>query len=371
MRIAQISPLTESVPPRGYGGTERIVSYLTDALVRQGHKVTLFATADSKTEAKLVPCARRALRQEEVCDPLAYIVMMLDKVRQASDQFDILHFHIEYVHVPLFEYRAGTTLTTLHGRQDRADSIAFYRCFSKMPLVAISNSQKTPLAGANFVSTIHHGVPIDLYPPNFKAGGNYFAFVGRISPEKRCDRAIQIALATGMPLKIAAKVDRVDQAYFKEKIEPLLNNPSIEFVGEIDERAKIDFIGQAAALLFPIDWPEPFGLVMIEAMACGTPVLAFKHGAVPEVIDESVTGIIVNSVEEAIREVPRLLALDRRKIRRQFEKRFTADHMAANYVRLYQSMLCADEQTMELEHSPVTLRRGRSSSADRELSSAD
>jgi glycosyltransferase involved in cell wall biosynthesis len=340
MKIAQIAPLMESVPPRLYGGTERIVSYLTDELVRLGHEVTLFASADSVTAAELVSCASMALRLDaNVRDPIPYYMLMLDRVRQLAEEFDILHFHIDQFHFPLFRQIADRTVTTLHGRQDLPDLKPLYLGFSEMPLVSISNDQRRPIASANFVATVHHGIPTNLHTPIFNPRGGYVAFLGRISPEKRPDRAIRIARTLGIPLKIAAKVDKVDDAYFREKIAPLLGDPGIEFIGEIDERSKTKFLGEAQALLFPIDWPEPFGLVMIEAMACGTPVLAFRQGSVSEIIDQGVTGAVVDTMEEAVRMLPQVLALDRHAVRRRFEQRFSSAHMATDYVALYRSLL--------------------------------
>jgi glycosyltransferase involved in cell wall biosynthesis len=339
MKIAQIAPLFESVPPRLYGGTERIVSYLTEELVRMGHDVTLFASGDSVTTANLIPCATNALRLDtNVRDEVPYFMLMLDRVRERANDFDILHFHIDRFHFPIFRSMAKRTLTTLHGRQDLADLRPLYLGFSEMPLVSISNAQRGPIPHANFIGTIHHGIPADLHQPILHPQGGYLAFLGRIAPEKRPDRAIQIASAFGIPLKIAAKVDRADTPYFHEKIEPLLG-PGIEFIGEINEKAKGDFLGEALALLFPIDWPEPFGLSMIEAMACGTPVLAFRCGSVPEIVDENVTGAVVDTVEEAIAALPRVLALDRGSVRRRFEQRFTAPRMAHDYVNAYQKLL--------------------------------
>jgi glycosyltransferase involved in cell wall biosynthesis len=339
MRVAQIAPLFESVPPRLYGGTERVVSYLTEELVRQGHQVTLFASGDSFTSAELVPCTPRALRLDpDVRDAIPHQILTLDKVRERVDDFDILHFHIDYLHFPLFRADAGRVLTTLHGRQDLADHMPFYAHFPEMPLVSISNAQRAPLPRANFVGTIHHGLPLDLHEPSFRRGG-YLAFLGRISPEKRPDRAIAIARQAGLALKIAAKVDKVDEPYFRDVIAPMLDGPQTEFVGEINESEKTEFLGQAAALLFPIDWPEPFGLVMIEAMACGTPVLAFRCGSVPEIIEDRLTGRIVDSVEQAVQAMPDLLALDRRAIRARFEERFSAGRMAGDYVKIYQKLL--------------------------------
>ncbi|MBO0759120.1 MAG: glycosyltransferase family 4 protein [Bradyrhizobiaceae bacterium] len=340
MKIAQIAPLFESVPPRLYGGTERVVSYLTEELVKQGHQVTLFASADSVTSAELTAGAPRALRLDQnVRDPIPHFMLMLDQVRERADEFDILHFHIDYLHFPLFRATAAQTLTTLHGRQDLPDHMEFYVRFSDMPLVSISNAQRGPIAQANFVATVYHGLPLDLHKPTFSPRGGYLAFLGRISPEKRPDHAITIARAAGMRLKVAAKVDKVDEGYFREVIAPLLRAPDVEFIGEINERAKSAFLGEAAALLFPIDWPEPFGLVMIEAMACGTPVIAFGSGAVPEIIDDGVTGRIVSNVDEAVRVIPEVLAISRRAIRERFEERFSSTRMAKDYVSLYRSVL--------------------------------
>jgi len=340
MKIAQVAPLVESVPPRLYGGSERIVSYLADELVRLGHDVTLFASGDSITKANLVSCTPKALRLDaNVRDPIPYYMLMLDRVRAAADDFDILHFHIDQFHFPLFRHRAERTVTTLHGRQDLPDLKPLYIGFSDMPLVSISDAQRRPVMNANFVATIHHGIPKNLHRPTFKPHGGYVAFIGRISPEKRVDRTIKLARTLGIPLKIAAKVDKVDEVYFREVIEPLLDQPGVEFIGEIDEHSKAEFLGEALALLFLIDWPEPFGLAMIEAMACGTPVLAFRHGSVPEVIEEGVTGMIVDSMEEAIRKLPHVIALDRRTVRRRFEERFTATRMAKEYVQTYRALL--------------------------------
>ena len=335
MKIAQIAPLIESVPPKCYGGTERIVSYLTEELVRQGHDVTLFASGDSRTAAELVPCSIRALRLDPgVKDPYPHYAVMLDKVRFRADDFDILHFHIDFLHFPLFRDIAAYTLTTQHGRQDLPDLVPLYRQFRDMPLVSISDAQRRPVLHANWRATVYHGLPPDLYRPG-AGGGGYLAFLGRICPEKRVDRAIAVARLTGMPLRIAAKVDQADSDYYESRIKSLLSDPLVEFVGEIGEQEKQDFLGNAEALLFPIDWPEPFGLVMIEAMACGTPVVAFRCGSVPEVVDDGVTGFIVDSVEEAAAAVERALALDRRAVRARFDARFTVQRMARDYVRLY------------------------------------
>jgi glycosyltransferase involved in cell wall biosynthesis len=340
MKIAQIAPLMESVPPRLYGGTERTVFWLTEELVRQGHAVTLFASGDSLSSAELVPCAREALRLDpSVKDPLPYYMLMLDRVRRRAHEFDILHFHIDYLHFPLFRDIAARTVTTLHGRQDLPDLLPIYFGFGEMPLVSISQSQRQPVSHASFVATVQHGLPLELYKPVYQPRGSYVAFLGRISPEKRPDRAIEIARALGVPLKIAAKVDDTDAAYFRDKIEPMLRAPGVEFIGEINDAGKNHFLGQALALLFPIDWPEPFGLVMIEAMACGTPVLAFRHGSVPEIVDDGVTGRVVDNMDEAATALPQVLALDRRLVRQRFEKRFSAARMADDYVSVYRKLL--------------------------------
>ena len=356
MKIAQISPLMESVPPRLYGGSERIVSYLTDELVRQGHDVTLFASGDSVSSANLVRCVPMALRLDaNVKDPIPYYMLMLDRVREMADEFDILHFHIDQFHFPLFRPIAQRTVTTLHGRQDLHDLKPLYVGFSDMPLVSISNSQRKPIANANFAATVYHGLPAQTLKPNYKPSGDYVAFLGRISPEKRPDRAIRIAQALGLRIKIAAKIDKVDEAYFREHIASLFNLPGVEYIGEIDERSKSEFLGEASALLFPIDWPEPFGLSMIEAMACGTPVLAFRCGSVPEIIDPGVSGLIVDSMDEAIRVMPQVLALDRRAVRQKFEQRFSASRMAKDYVQVYRSLI--KQQALPERDAPVSRRQ--------------
>lgn len=342
MKIAQIAPPTESVPPRLYGGTERIVSYLTEELVALGHDVTLFASGDSVTKAKLVASCPLALRlNPAVRDPIPYYMLMLSQLRRHADQFDILHFHIDQFHFPVFQDMPDRIVTTMHGRQDMPDLQFLYAGFPQMHLVSISNAQRLPIAHIPVTETIYHGLPRDLYSASLVPRGGYLAFLGRISPEKRVDRAIVIARAVGVPLKIAAKVDRVDQDYFKSEIEPLLKLPGVEYIGEIDDRQKTAFLQGARALLFPIDWPEPFGLVMIEAMACGTPVLAFQNGSVREVIDEGVTGHVVRNVEEGILKMGSVLALDRGRVRRRFEERFTATRMAKDYVKLYRSLIGA------------------------------
>jgi glycosyltransferase involved in cell wall biosynthesis len=340
VKIAQIAPLMESVPPRLYGGTERIVSYLTEELVELGHEVTLFASGDSITAANLVSCVPKALRLDaSVRDSIPYYMLMLDRVRQRADDFDILHFHIDQFHFPLFRSIASRTVTTLHGRQDLPDLIPLYLGFGDMPLVSISDAQRQPIPDANYAGTVHHGLPGRLHHGTAQTRAKYLAFLGRISPEKRPDRAISIARGLGIPLKIAAKVDRVDEVYFRTQIKPLLEGGGVEFIGEINDREKTQFLGDAQALLFPVDWPEPFGLSMIEAMACGTPVLAFRCGSVPEIVEDGVTGAIVETVEEAIAALPRVIALDRKKVRQRFEQRFSATRMAKDYVGIYRSLL--------------------------------
>ncbi|WP_454858438.1 glycosyltransferase family 4 protein [Rhizobium binxianense] len=340
MKIAQIAPLAESVPPKLYGGTERIVSYLTEELVALGHDVTLFASGDSITEASLVACSDVALRlNPAVKDHLPHQVVMLEEIRRRAHEFDVLHFHIDLLHFPLIRDFADRTVTTLHGRLDLPDLHPFYRAFPDVPLVSISNDQRRPMPPVNWSGTVYHGLPADILPFTAKPKDRYLAFLGRISPEKRPDRAIEIAAKAGIPLKIAAKVDNADKAYWEAVIEPMVNShPNVEFIGEINEHQKAGFLGNASALLFPIDWPEPFGLVMIEAMACGTPVVAFRCGSVPEVIDEGVSGLLVDSVQEAVENIEWALRLDRRKVRATFEKRFTAERMAQDYVDIYRSL---------------------------------
>lgn len=342
MKIAQVAPLIESVPPRLYGGTERIVSYLTEELVRRGHDVTLFASADSVTSAKLVECAHVALRFDpNVHHTLPYYLLMLDRVRRMADEFDILHFHVDFLHFPLFRDVAARTLTTLHGRQDLADGKPLYFAFDDMPLISISNDQRKPIASANFAATIYHGIPHRMLTPVPAPRRDYLAFLGRISPEKGPDRAIAIARAAGVPLKIAAKIDKVDREYFDAVVSPLLGDPLVEFVGEIGDHEKQEFLGNALALVFPIEWPEPFGIVLIEAMACGTPVVAFDCGSVPEVIEPGVTGAIVDDVAGAAAAIADVAALDRATIRARFERRFTAAKMAERHIQLYERVVAA------------------------------
>jgi glycosyltransferase involved in cell wall biosynthesis len=335
MRICQVAPLYESVPPRYYGGTERVVSWLTEELVRQGHEVSLFASGDSRTRARLVPGCPRSLRLDNRCiDPIAHHLVMLERVYQRAREFDVIHFHVDYLHYPLSRRCTTPQLTTLHGRLDIPDLLPVYREFAEMPVVSISTAQRRPLPGAHWLGTVHHGLPEDLFRPGSGHGG-YLAFLGRISPEKRVDWAIEIARQVGMPIRVAAKVDRADRAYFEESIAPLLRQRHVEYLGEISDGEKQEFLGSAAALLFPIDWEEPFGIVMIEALACGTPVIAHRRGAVPEVIDHGVTGFVVGGVAEAARCVRQVGEIDRRECRRAFERRFTSARMAADYLRLY------------------------------------
>ena len=347
MKIAQIAPLAESCPPQLYGGTERIVSYLTEELVDQGHDVTLFASGDSITRAELVPCAEVGLRlNPHVLDPLPHHVMMLEQVRKRADEFDVIHFHVHALQFPIIHPFADKTVTTLHGRLNMPELIPFYSAFPHVPLSSISYHQRKPLPrDVNWAGNVYHGLPTDLLSVSPKPHGGYLAFLGRISPEKRPDRAIEIAARAGLPLKIAAKVDRQDQAYWEETIKPMVEaHPNVEYLGEITEKQKARFLGDALGLLFPIDWPEPFGLVMIEAMACGTPVIAFRSGSVPEVIEEGVSGFVVDSIEEAVAAVSRLFELDRHGVRKAFDTRFTVERMARDYLKLYSGLpgVCRD-----------------------------
>lgn len=350
MKIAQVSPLYESVPPKLYGGTERVVSYLTEELVEQGHDVTLFASGDSATKARLVACSPQSLRLDEQCiDQLAHHIYMIERVCEMAHKFDIIHFHIDYLHFPLSRRRGATNLTTLHGRLDIPDLVPIYRVFSEMPVVSISDNQRGPLPWINWVDTVHHGLPKDLYTFRSKPG-DYLAFVGRISPEKRVDRALEIAKRTRMKLKIAAKVSVPDRPYFEQEIEPLFDHELVDYVGEIGEDQKDEFMGKALALVNPIEWPEPFGLVMIEAMACGTPVITYRRGSVPEVIDDGVTGFICDNLDQAADAVGRAHDLSRAAVREVFEQRFTSDRMARDYVRLYQRLI---SQTAQRSITPM------------------
>lgn len=340
MKIAQVAPLYESVPPELYGGTERVVSYLTEELVRQGHDVTLFASGDSRTSAHLIPMCERALHMtERVEDDVAYYTMMRYRVLEMRNEFDLIHFHSGYQHFPLSRIYREPHLTTMHGRLDLPGLKPLFREFNDMPVVSISDSQREPLPEALWQRTIYHGLPEDHFSFQPESDG-YLAFLGRISPEKRVDRAIEIAMRLGMELHIAAKINWFEQEYYETEIKPLLDaNPNIRFMGEITESEKNEFLGNASALLFPIDWPEPFGLVMIEAMACGTPVVAFRSGSVPEVIDAGQTGFVVNSIEEAVEAVKRVPQLSRAEVRRIFEERFSAARMTKSYVQVYKQII--------------------------------
>ena len=315
------------------------MSYLTEELVNQGHDVTLFASADSHTRAHLVPCAPQALRLDgRTCDPIPHVLIMLEEVRRRAEEFDVLHFHMDMLHFPIFRHMAHHTLTTLHGRLDLPDLQPFYRKFPEFPLVSISSTQRRPMPPVNWAGTVQHGLPLDLLRFNPSPQGDYLAFLGRIAPEKRPDRAIEIARRVGRKIRIAAKVDGADRQYFERNIRSLLDDPLVEFIGEIGEERKSEFLGNASALLFPVDWPEPFGLVMIEAMACGTPVIAYPNGSVPEVIDEGVTGFMVSNIEEAVAATLEARHLDRAAIRRCFEYRFSVARMARDYVTLYRKL---------------------------------
>ena len=339
MRIAQVAPLIESVPPQGYGGTERVVAYLTDELVRQGHEVTLFASGDSTTTAELISCSPGALRLDErVIDPIAHQVYELECVASQAHRFDVIHWHLDYFHFPMSRRLGVPQVTTLHGRLDIPDLQPVYDEFSDMPVVSISNDQRAPLPQASWAATVHHGMPPNELTPRPDVG-DYLAFLGRISPEKRADRAIEVAGRTGLPLHMAAKVDAIDRDYFEREIEPLLGAAHVEWVGEIGPAEKSEFLGRARALLFPIDWAEPFGLVMIEAMACGTPVVAYRAGSVPEVITDGVSGFIVEDIDGAVTAVERLGELDRNGVRGAFEDRFTVERMARDYLRVYEGVI--------------------------------
>ena len=338
MQIAQVAPLMEAVPPKLYGGTERIVAYLTDELVAMGHEVTLFASGDSSTTANLEPGCERALRLDPtVRDSVAPLLAMLEKVAQRARDFDVVHLHCDYLGYPVLRRAGVPFLATLHGRLDIPELKSLYRVFSDVPVISISNSQRRPLPEAAYFATVYHGLPERLLLPGSGSGG-YLAFLGRISPEKAPDLAIRIAARAGMRLKIAAKIDAVDREYFRAEIEPLLAQPHVEFIGEIGEHEKAEFLGNAAGLLFPITWPEPFGLVMIEAMACGTPVIALRNGSVPEVVDDGITGFVVDDEVAAASAAQQVHLLDRTLIRSIFEQRFTARRMAEDYTRIYQDL---------------------------------
>jgi len=338
MRIAQVAPLYESVPPRYYGGTERVVSYLTEELVKQGHEVTLFASGDSQTKAELIPIVDKALRLSKLhADPLAHHIILLNQLNMMSQEFDVIHFHIDLLHFAQHQFMMTPSLTTMHGRLDLPHLRTVFAEFKDIPLISISNNQRLPLPNANWHATVYNGIPQENYTYRAQAG-EYLAFLGRISPEKGIERAIEIALRVGMKLNIAAKVDKVDEDYYCNVIKPLLKNPLIEYIGEINEQEKDEFLGNAYATLFPIDWPEPFGLVMIESMACGTPVVAFNRGSVSEVMLQGETGFIVNNTNDAIEAVEKIETISRQCCRYVFEKRFSATQMANSYVKAYESL---------------------------------
>jgi glycosyltransferase involved in cell wall biosynthesis len=340
MKIAQVSPLFESVPPKGYGGTERVIHYLTEELVRRGHEVTLFASGDSETSARLVAATPRSIRPDVSILRQkwhAYHCIQMDQVAATADAFDVIHFHTDYLHFPLAKTFMAPHVTTFHGRLDLPELVPLCKHFRDVPLVSISESQRAPLPDANWAGTVHHGLPdLGAFEPE---AGNYFVFIGRASREKRLDRAVEIATRCGVPLYVGAKVDEFDEPYFEKHLKPLLKHPLVHFVGEVNEAKKRELISRAKALLFPIDWPEPFGLVLIEALSYGTPVIAYGHGAVPEIVEDSVTGFIVSNQEEAVAAARRISSLERKTCRRAFEQRFTAAHMAENYLRVYRRLL--------------------------------
>jgi glycosyltransferase involved in cell wall biosynthesis len=355
MHIAQVAPLTEAIPPKLYGGTERVVSWLTEELIALGHEVTLYASGDSVTSARLEAVWPRALRLDgSVRDPNALHMLMLERVYQSAADFDFIHCHLDYYPFSLFSRQPTPFVTTLHGRLDLPEHQPVFDEFSSIPVVSISNAQRRPLPQAHWVRTVHHGLPANLLVPK-PIKPSYFGFLGRIAPEKRVDRAIRIAEHCGVPLKIAAKVDKVDQDYFNEQIKPMLANGNCEYIGEISDREKSQFLSGAIVLLVPIDWPEPFGLVMIEAMACGTPVIAFNRGSAPEVVEDGLTGFIVEDVNGAIGAVDRLGHLSREKVRRRFEERFTARRMAQDYLSVYRSLMTATAPHLRLvaDEAPV------------------
>lgn len=340
MRIAQIAPLDESVPPQLYGGTERVVCYLTEELVREGHEVTLFASGDSRTSARLVPICPKALRLECTHRPcrFAWHILQGERVAQEAERFDVVHNHADFFLFPHLRNLRLPALTTLHGRLDIPAMFPLFREFAEMRLVSISDAQRAPVPWARWMATVHHGIPEELYRPVPKPTGNYLAFIGRASPEKGLDHAILIARKSGVPLRIACKVDSLDQEYFNAVIRPLLDDPLIEFLGEIGEHRKNDFLANALALLFPISWPEPFGLVLIESLACGTPVIAFPGGSVPEIVQDGETGFVVSNVEAAARAVPRIPTIRRSRCRQDFETRFSAHRMCCDYLRVYERL---------------------------------
>jgi len=355
MHIAQVAPLIESVPPKFYGGTERVVSYLTEELVRQGHEVTLFASGDSSTAARLHPVCKRALRLDPACENvLAYHMLLVEEVHKQAELFDVIHFHTDFLHYTAFRHDATPLLTTLHGRLDLPDIMALYWEFRELPVISISDNQRRPMPWLNWQQTIYHGLPADLLHYNDQPDG-YLAFIGRMCPEKRPDLAIQIARKSGIPLKMAAKVDEADQEYYTNVILPLLDDTDIDFIGEISEAEKSSFLGNALAVLFPIDWPEPFGLVMIEAIACGTPVIAYRRGSVAEVIEHGVTGFIVDGEDDALAHAARVGELDRRRCRAVFEQRFSAERMARDYVKVYERLVEAGASERFTGSSPESM----------------
>jgi glycosyltransferase involved in cell wall biosynthesis len=344
MKIAQVAPLYESVPPQFYGGTERIVFYLTEELVKQKHEVSLFASADSTTSARLIPCCKKALRLDENCfDSLAPHVVQIQQVLEMADEFDIIHFHTDYLHFPSTENLHVPHITTLHGKLDIPELQMIYNTFQQ-PVISISNSQRKPLPQANFIGTVYHGLPPDLLK-NENNKRNYLAFLGRVSPEKGLDKAIEWAIAANRPLKIAAKIDKADKDYYENEIKPLLDHPLIGFIGEINEAQKQDFLSHASALLFPINWNEPFGIVLIEAMACGTPVIAHGMGSVNEIIENGKNGFVVSTTEEALKAIHAIDEMDFKKIRNIFEERFTSNRMSNDYLKLYKKLIASHSKT--------------------------
>jgi glycosyltransferase involved in cell wall biosynthesis len=357
MRIAQVAPLTEAIPPKLYGGTERVVSWLTEELIQLGHDVTLYASGDSRTSARLESPWPRALRLDgTVRDPNALHMAMLEQVLRRAEEYDFIHFHLDYYPFSLFSRQPTPFVTTLHGRLDLPEHQPMFSTFSHIPVVSISNAQRRPVPNANWVRTIHHGLPARSLVPQ-ESSHDYFAFLGRIAPEKRVDRAIRIAQGCGVPLKIAAKVDKADRDYYDESIRPMMNGPGIEYIGEITDEDKASFLSGAKALLVPIDWPEPFGLVMIEAMACGTPVIAYNRGSVPEIVEDGVTGFIVEDEQSAIGAAYRLPELSRAKVRERFEQRFTARRMAQDYLSVYRSLMGAEAPHLTVVASDAPKRR--------------
>lgn len=348
MRIAQVAPLFEAVPPQLYGGTERVVHYLTEELVEMGHDVTLFASGDSVTKAELIAIVPESLRMDPDCiDPLAHHIIQLEKVLTLHNCFDIIHFHTDFFHFPLTSRIQTPVVTTIHGRVDIPDLQPLFNLFNSEPVISISLSQRAPLPQANWIGNVYHGLPENLHKMG-SGEGNYLAFMGRISPEKGVDKAIEIAVQSGIPLKIAAKVDKADKEYFELEIKQLLDNPLVEFVGEINEREKSAFLGKAKALIFPINWSEPFGMVMVEAMSCGTPVIAFNRGSVPEVVDDGVSGVIVTNVEEAVSAIEKINTISRTGVRKVFEEKYTASRMAKDYLKIYE--LLAEQQNHNSNH---------------------